>query len=131
MLTTQNTITGGPEHKRYSLSEELYVITSDDHPAPDYKTGAVVRLIAPYKKGPIGGHFSREYLTTCKVGAKEAEFCGIHRKSLKFLARIEDGQTESNLKTFIPPSWEPHAWNEPKHESIPIRNDGPINDYLY
>ena len=64
------------------LSDEVYVITTDEHPSRDYQQGALVRLIARKPDRIPGDHFDENYLTVCKINAKEAYFCGIPKRDL-------------------------------------------------
>jgi hypothetical protein len=65
------------------LSEEVFVIVTDEHPSETYRRGAIVRLISDVDKSPEPGyHFSKEYKTVCRIDAKQAEFCGIKKANL-------------------------------------------------
>lgn len=69
------------------LSNELYVITTDEHPSSNYKKGNVVRLIVrqddDYGLGRLGYHFNKEYVTVHNIEVKDcANFCGIKKSML-------------------------------------------------
>jgi hypothetical protein len=66
------------------LSEETYEILTDDHTSSDYKKGAIVRLISGVDNSKVPGyHFDEHYFTVCKIGAVQAQFCGIRKENLK------------------------------------------------
>lgn len=64
------------EGTEFSLSDQLYEITSDEHPSRWYKRGAKVRIISD-------PHFDKGYETVCRDDAEVAEFMGIKKTSLK------------------------------------------------
>jgi len=70
------------------LSNDLYIIASDEHPSSNYKTGNVVRLIVRKEdferyEHPIGHHFSDVYVTVHNIEVKDcANFCGIKKHQL-------------------------------------------------
>lgn len=64
--------------KEFKLSDELYEITADDHPAPEYKTGAMVRIISYRSIDP-------NYEVVCRDDAEVASFCGIRKSNLRLI----------------------------------------------
>lgn len=69
--------------KEEQLSDEIYMISSDEHDSRFYKKGALVRKISGVDNSSIVGyHFRSEYSTVCRVDATKAEYCGIKNKSL-------------------------------------------------
>lgn len=69
--------------KEEQLSDEIYMISNDDHCSSDYKKGALVRKISGVDNSTIPGyHFMCGFSTVCKVDAKTAEFCGIKNECL-------------------------------------------------
>lgn len=63
------------------LSDEVYVITNEDHPSMTYRTGAIVHLIGD-TPSTVGHHFHKDYQTVCRADTGIAEFCGINKKFL-------------------------------------------------
>lgn len=65
-----------------ALSDEVYVLNSDV--TASYTAGTRVRLIAGIDGNPRPGHhFSRGFVTVCRVDAETAEFVGVKRSILK------------------------------------------------
>jgi hypothetical protein len=66
------------EGREWELSDEVYVITDNDHPSHDqgYGKGDKVRIIN--YPSP-----DEAYVVTCSLKAKIAGFCGIKKTSLR------------------------------------------------
>lgn len=77
------TIKRSNSEKEEQLSDEIYMISNDDHSSSDYKKGALVRKISGVDNSTIPGyHFRCGFSTVCRVDAETAEFCGIKNECL-------------------------------------------------
>lgn len=68
--------------EEFKLSDELYEITSDEHPSSGYKTGARVRIIS-YPS------VDERYEVVCRDDAEVASFCGIKKSNLKLVSSAQ------------------------------------------
>jgi hypothetical protein len=67
-----------------TLSDDLYCITTNEHPSKNYKKGTVVRLISGVDGVKIPGyHWNPLYATVSREDVNPAHFVGIKRSSLR------------------------------------------------
>lgn len=66
------------------LSDEIYMITNDEHTDINYKKGALVRKISGVCGSLVpGDHFVKNYTTVCRVDAKVAQLRGVKIDALE------------------------------------------------
>lgn len=77
------------DNKEVTLDDsKVLIVLTNEHPS--YKKGTLVYPISGIDGNETPGyHFNKDYMTVCRIGASQAEFCGIKKKNLAVASETE------------------------------------------